>query len=218
MPCSQPPRRQRTPLTVASPMRHHPGTCPDLADAFYGAAWREHIMPHRAPLGFRDAKALAHRAFDAVGLPRPFVKRMPLHYTGMLGYATPEWEIFLHDPTWDDTVLHEAAHLCHWLPGGHDPMEGHGLVWFSNYVCLLLEFGAVPKPAVNAFALQLVQELGPALPKDFEFACRVVLTGRTARWANLRPGDPDYDVAVRAGCRLFSRGGGEPVPLRNPLG
>lgn len=218
MPRSQSPCRPRMPLSAASPTRHHADHCPDLADALYGAPWREHIMPHRVPLGFQGAKALAHRALDGAGLPRPFVKRMPLHYARVLGYATPEWEIFLHDPTWDDTVLHEAAHLYHWLPSGHDPMDGHGLVWFSNYVCLLLEFGGVPKHAVNAFALAVVQEFGPALPEDFEFACRTVLTGRTARWANLRPGDQDYDVAVRAGCRLFSRCGGEPIPLRDPLG
>lgn len=217
MPHPQSSCRKRMPLATASPMRHHADACPDLADTLYGAAWREHIMPHRRPLGFGNAKALAHRAFDDAELPRPFVKRMPLRYTQVLGYATPEWEIFLHDPTWDDTVLHEAAHLFHWLPRGHDPLEGHGLVWFSNYVCLLLEFGGVPKHAVKAFALGVVQELGPALPDDFEFACRTVLTGRTACWANLRPGDQDYDVAIRAGCRLFSRYGGEPVPLRDPL-
>lgn len=96
---------------------------------------------------------------------------------------------------------------------GHDLMQGHGPVWFSNYVCLLLEFGVVPRPAVDAVALQVVQELGPALPGDFGFACRVVLIGRTTRWANLSPRDPVYDVAVRAGCRLFSRCGGEPIPL-----
>ena len=152
MPHPQSSCRKKTPLAAASPMRHHPDTCPDLADALYGAAWREHIMPHRKPLGFGDAKVLAHRVFDDAGLPRPFVKRMPPRYTGVLGYATPEWEIFLHDPTWDDTVLHEAAHLFHWLPRDHDPMEGHGLVWFSNYVCLLLEFGGVPKHSVKAFA------------------------------------------------------------------
>lgn len=218
MPRSQSSRRQRTPLAAASPTQHHADACPDLADALYGAPWREHIMPHRMPLGFQGAKALAHRAFDDAGLPRPFVKRMPLHCAGVLGYATPEWEIFLHDPTWDDTVLHEAAHLYDWQPGGQDLMEGHSLVWFSNYVCLLLKFGGMPKQAVNAFALEVVQELGPALPEDFEFACRTVLTGHTARWANLRPGDQGYDVAVRTGCRLFPRCGGEPIPLRDPLG
>lgn len=66
-----------------------PDHCPDLADALYGAPWREHIMPHRVlhrvPLGFQGAKALAHRAFDGAGLPRPFVKRMPLHYAKVLG-------------------------------------------------------------------------------------------------------------------------------------
>ena len=218
MPRLQSPCRPGMSPAAAAPTRHHADTCPDPADALYGAAWREHIMPHRMPLGFQDAKALAHRAFDDAGLPRPFVKRMPSRRAEVLGYATPEWEIFLRDPTWDDTVLHEAAHLYHWLPGCHDPTDGHGLVRFSNYVCLLLEFGSVPKPSVQAFALGVAQEFGPALPGDFEFACRTALAGHTARWANLRPGDRDYDVAVRAGCQLFSRCGGEPIPLRDPLG
>lgn len=197
------------------PRRHRPDAPPDHTDLIYGAAWREHILPHRRPLGFPEAKALAHRAFDAAGLPRPYMKRMPPHYDRVLGHATPEWEVFVHDPTWDDTVLHEAAHLYHLRPGANDPLEGHDLIWFSNYVCLLMEFGAVPNRHVQAFALDVVGPLAGILPDDFEFACRTVLTGHTARWANLRRGDRDYDLAVRAGCRLFAASGREPLPLRD---
>lgn len=103
----------------------------------YGEPWRRHIQDNRQALSFSRGKQLAHRVFDEVGLPRPYVKCMPLHDRDM-GYATAEWEIFIRQDTRDDTVLHEAAHLMSWERVGAEPeiMGGHSLVWFSNYVVL----------------------------------------------------------------------------------
>ena len=182
----------------------------------YGEAWRNRIERNRRAMTFSDGKQLAHRVFDTLGMPRPYVKCMPGHYR-LLGSATPEWEIFVRQETWDDTVLHEAAHLMFWedrrgQPDG-DAIEGHSLVWFSNYVTLLLEFGGIEASHVKAFALDVVGKFGAMFPSDFEFALRGRLEGHQKKWASLKPGDRDYQVAVSAGCRLYAKR--EPLPYRD---
>jgi len=182
----------------------------------FGEAWRDRIERNRRAMTFSEGKRLAHRVFNTLGMPRPYVKCMPGHYP-LLGYATPEWEIFIRQETWDDTVLHEAAHLMFWENAGGQPdgdiMEGHSLVWFSNYVVLLLEFGGIDASHVKAFALDVIGSFGAGFPKDFDFAFRGRLEGYQKRWAGLKPGDRDYRVAVSAGCRLHSKH--EPLPHRD---
>ncbi len=94
-----------------------------------------------------------------------------------------------------------------------DIMEGHSLVWFSNYVVLLLEFGGIEASHVKAFALDVIGSFGAGFPKDFDFAFRGRLEGYQKRWAGLKPGDRDYGVAVGAGCRLHAKR--EPLPHRD---
>lgn len=182
----------------------------------YGEPWRRHIEKNRRALSFSEGKQLAHRAVDEMKLPRPFVKCMPLHYR-CLGYATAEWEIFTQRETWDDTVLHEAAHLMSWERAGEERgiMEGHSLTWFSNYVVLLLQFGQIAAAHVNAFALNVISDFGPRFPEDFEFALRARVEGHQEHWASLKRGDPDYHVAISAGCYLHSVHRQEPLPHRD---
>ncbi len=141
----------------------------------FGEAWRDRIERSRRAMTFSEGKRLAHRVFDTLGMPRPYVKCMPGHYR-LLGYATPEWEIFIRQETWDDTVLHEAAHLMFWENAGGQPdgdiMEGHSLVWFSNYYNPLEErplFGRIscgkglpclgPLEGLGESAVEVVDEL-----------------------------------------------------------
>jgi len=196
--------------------RHRPAFEDTAIYHVYGEAWRDRIERNRRTMTFSEGKRLAHRVFDALGMPRPYVKCMPMYYR-MLGYATAEWEIFIRQETWDDTVLHEAAHLMFWENAGGQPaadiVEGHSLVWFSNYVVLLLKFGEIDASHVKAFALDVIGSFGAGFPKDFDFALRGRLEGHQKRWAGLKPGDRDYQVAVCAGCRLYAKY--EPLPHRD---
>lgn len=183
----------------------------DYTFDIYGALWRAHILPNRRGLNFREAKTLCHQIFDDFGMPRPFFKCMPSHYND-LGYCTNEYEIFVHEKTWDDTVIHEAAHL--FLGGNEkmaaDPLKGHHRYWFANYMAMLATYSSVPKKSIIAMMIGVAKKFGVLIEAEFLRSPVEALSS----WAHLKPGSETYEMAVRAGCYMYQNE--EPLPLRDP--
>jgi hypothetical protein len=173
------------------------------------SAWQDSILPFRMKISFPDAKRLSHKIFDDLGLPRPFVKSH--NYDDLLGYATAEWEIFVQHTTYDDTVLHESAHLLSWSESAKSKeADGHTALWMSQYIFLLGQFASIPKENLSRFvATTFVRHT--ELPPAFGHFQKPIISPDLARWASLRPGDKHYEMAISAGCTFR----GQVYPLRD---
>lgn len=181
----------------------------DSTAAALTEAWYSHLQPVRTELSFSRAKALLHRIFDDVDVPRPFVKCMPIG-DASYGFATEEHEVFLREQSFDDTVIRSASQL---LLGPAETELGPGSADFrplhqENYLYLAYRFTQIHHTSLAAYASEVSDIFHVNI-------CPRLTIGRThSHWASIRPGDELYQTAVGTGCRLFRRHG-EPEPRRD---
>jgi hypothetical protein len=117
----------------------------------------------------------------------------------MQGFVTSEHEIFISELPSNATLIEASAELLLGL-SANIPVQQNistNSLYFRN--CM-------------ALADRYVDNLAHA---DARRETCLTIGDVHSKWADIQKGDPLYETAVGAGCRIFRRGG-EPEPLRDP--